>query len=212
MTGVVATTMLGQDPENDNHRTPMRPLLAPALLLWLTAAPLASAEPSAPVDPVLRELLKQAAQGSYSFVDSFDAWVWLADMSQRLAPKLPDPPTRIRLLQSVHREATLAGLRPELVLAVIEAESNFDRFAISNAGARGLMQIMPLWLQEIGRPEDNLFEVDTNLRYGCTILRYYLDQENGHRARALARYNGSPGSSRYPARVFHLWSTRWHPQ
>ncbi len=190
----------------------MRPLLACAVLGWLTLGPASAAESPVNVDPVLRALLKEAAHAAYGSDDPFDAWVWLTDMSQRLARKLPDPQTRVHLLQSVYGEAARARLRPELVLAVIETESNFDRFAISSAGARGLMQIMPLWLEEIGRPEDNLFDVATNLRYGCTILRYYLDQEDGHRARALARYNGSPGSSRYPARVFHLWNTRWHPQ
>ena len=165
-----------------------------------------------PVDPALREMLKSAAAETRGFKDNFDAWVWLTDMSQRLEKKIPDAVSRISLLKSVHREAARARLRPELVLAVIEVESNFDRFAISSAGARGLMQIMPFWLSEIGRPDDNLFEVDTNLRYGCTILRYYMDQENGHRARALARYNGSLGRNGYPARVFELWNTRWFPQ
>lgn len=166
----------------------------------------------APDDPILNELLKRAASETTSFDDAFDAWVWLADMSQRLQKKIPAADTRIGFLKSVHREATRAGLRPELVLAVIETESNFDRFAISSAGARGLMQIMPFWLERIGRPGDNLFDIDTNLRYGCTILRYYLNEENGDRRRALARYNGSPGRNHYPARVFELWNTRWFPQ
>lgn len=172
----------------------------------------ATAATDAAVDPALREMLKRAAMETRGFKDNFDAWVWLADMSQRLESKIPDTARRINLLKSVHREAARARLRSELVLAVIEVESNFDRFAISSAGARGLMQIMPFWLEEIGRPGDNLFDVDTNLRYGCTILRYYLDQENGHRARALARYNGSLGQNGYPARVFELWNTRWFPQ
>lgn len=165
-----------------------------------------------PIDPALREMLKSAAAETAGFKDNFDAWVWLTDMSRRLEKKIPDAVSRIGLLKSVHREAARARLRPELVLAVIEAESNFDRFAISRVGARGLMQIMPFWLSEIGRPDDNLFDVDTNLRYGCTILRYYMDAESGHRARALARYNGSLGRNGYPARVFELWNTRWFPQ
>ena len=133
-------------------------------------------------------------------------------MSRRLQKKIPVADARVSFLKSVHREALRAGLRPELVLAVIETESNFDRFAISSAGARGLMQIMPFWLEQIGRPDDNLFDIDTNLRYGCTILRYYLNEEKGDRRRALARYNGSPGRNHYPARVFELWNTRWFPQ
>jgi soluble lytic murein transglycosylase-like protein len=183
------------------------------LTICLTATTLGQAVAiDAPNDPVLNDLLKRAASETTSFDDAFDAWVWLADMSHRLEKKIPVADTRISFLKSVHREASHAGLRPELVLAVIETESNFDRYAISSAGARGLMQIMPFWLERIGRPGDNLFDVDTNLRYGCTILRYYLDQEKGDRRRALARYNGSSGRNHYPARVFELWNTRWFPQ
>ena len=181
-----------------------------ACLALPTTGPAASVE--APDHPILKELLKQAASETTSFNDAFDAWVWLADMSRRLQKKIPLADMRIGFLKSVHREASRAGLRPELVLAVIETESNFDRFAISSAGARGLMQIMPFWLEQIGRPGDNLFDIDTNLRYGCTILRYYLNEEKGDRRRALARYNGSPGRNHYPARVFELWNTRWFPQ
>lgn len=179
------------------------------LIYCLTPVSFATA-PS--VDSELKTLLKQAASEADGFVDRFDAWVWLADMSARLEKKIPDADLRIDLLKDIHREATRAKLKPELVLAVIEVESNFDPFAISSAGARGLMQIMPFWLQEIGRPGDNLFQSNTNLRYGCTILRYYLDKENGNRIRGLARYNGSLGRRDYPARVFHLWNTRWFPQ
>lgn len=181
------------------------------LFLICSLAPVSFA--SAPsVDPELKTLLKQAASEADGFTDRFDAWVWLADMSGRLEKKIPDANFRIDLLKSAHREAARAKLKPELVLAIIEVESNFDPFAISSVGARGLMQIMPFWLKEIGRPNDNLFQSNTNLRYGCTILRYYLDKENGNRIRALARYNGSLGRRDYPARVFHLWNTRWFPQ
>ncbi|GMQ89869.1 MAG: hypothetical protein BMS9Abin10_0204 [Gammaproteobacteria bacterium] len=191
----------------------MRRLTVYALLSSLLLVSIAIAAPtSTEVDPQLKTLLKQAAEQVDSFQDRFDAWVWLADMSRRLEQKVPDATFRVELLQNVHREATRASLDPELVLAVIEVESDFDQFAISSAGARGLMQVMPFWLKEIGRPEDNLFHVRTNLRFGSTILRYYLDQESGNRARALARYNGSAGKNKYPARVFHLWNTRWFPQ
>jgi soluble lytic murein transglycosylase-like protein len=191
----------------------MRWVQAWCLVTCLAVATLSQASAvDAPDDPVLKELLKRAASETTSFDDAFDAWVWLADMSHRLQKKIPVADKRISLLKSVHRAASRVGLRPELVLAVIETESNFDRFAISSAGARGLMQIMPFWLERIGRPGDNLFDVDTNLRYGCTILRYYLDEEKGDRRRALARYNGSPGRNHYPARVFELWNTRWFPQ
>ena len=176
-----------------------------ALLVSLLLASVALAAPtSTEVDPQLKTLLKQAAEQVDSFQDRFDAWVWLADMSRRLEKKIPDATFRVELLKNVHREATRANLDPEMVLAIIEVESDFDPFAISSAGARGLMQVMPFWLKEIGRPEDNLFHVRTNLRFGSTILRYYLDQESGNRARALARYNGSAGKKKYPARVFYL--------
>jgi soluble lytic murein transglycosylase-like protein len=165
-----------------------------------------------PVDPELRALLKQAAAETGSFTDRFDAEVWLMDMSQRLAKKVPDAKFRVELLKSVHREATRTGLKPELVLAVIEVESNFDRFAISRAGARGLMQVMPFWLKEIGRPGDSLIDLHTNLRYGCTILKYYLDKERGNLRAALARYNGSQGQGWYPARVNLAYQKRWFPQ
>jgi len=158
----------------------------------------------------LRALLIEAIESSDSFGDRFDAEVWLMDMAGRLVGIVSDASERLEILRLAHREATRNGLQPEVVLAVIEVESNFDRFAISNAGARGLMQVMPFWLEEIGRPQDNLFHIRTNLRIGCTILRYYLDAEGGHLARALARYNGSVGESWYPRRVFEALRTRWH--
>jgi len=191
----------------------MKPTLSLLLLsglLWL--GPAAAAPPAPPVDPELRAQLRQAAAESGSFADRFDAEVWLMDMSQRLAKKVPDAKYRVELLKGVHREATRAGLKPELVLAVIEVESNFDRFAISRAGARGLMQVMPFWLKEIGRPGDSLMNVQTNLRYGCTILKYYLDKERGNLRAALARYNGSQGQGWYPARVNLAYQKRWFPQ
>ncbi len=163
-------------------------------------------------DPRLRELLREAVNASDSFRDRFDAEVWLLDMSRRLEKRLPDERERLHLLRIVHYEATRAGLPPELVLAVIEVESNFDRWAISVAGAQGLMQVMPFWLDEIGRPGDNLFHVETNLRMGCTILKYYLDMERGDLTRALARYNGSLGRWKYPDKVFRALRARWFRQ
>jgi len=163
-------------------------------------------------DPALREALREAVRSTDSFRNRFDAQVWLLDMSARLASRVPDPERRLRLLRMVHYEARRAGLEPEWVLAVIEVESAFNRFALSSAGARGLMQVMPFWLEEIGRPEDNLFDVATNLRMGCTILAHYLERENGDLTRALARYNGSVGESWYPARVYRALAQRWYAQ
>ena len=160
-------------------------------------------------DPELREILKAAANDSPSFTDRFHAEVWLTDMSGRLARQVADPEERIALLTLVHMEAARVKLPPNLVLAVIDVESNFDRYAISVAGARGLMQIMPFWKEEIGRPGDNLLHTSTNLRYGCTILRYYYDKENGDLRRALGRYNGSLGQRKYPNKVIDKLTRKW---
>jgi len=178
-----------------------------ALLAALFAGSVAMAE-QAP-DPELREVLRSAASESASFTDRFHAEVWLTDMSRRLAHQVEDPEERIEILTLVHLEAARVELPPELILAVIEVESNFDRYAVSVAGALGLMQIMPFWLNEIGRPNDNLLHTDTNLRYGCTILRFYLDKENGDLRRALGRYNGSLGKRKYPNKVIDKLSKKW---
>ena len=160
-------------------------------------------------DPELRERLREAANAADSFEDRFDAEVWLTDMSARLSRQVEDPEERLRILTRVHYEATRAELPPELVLAVIEVESNFDRYAISVAGALGLMQVMPFWREEIGRPDDNLVHIETNLRYGCTILKYYLDKEQGDLRRALGRYNGSLGKRKYPNKVIDKLTRKW---
>jgi soluble lytic murein transglycosylase-like protein len=173
--------------------------------LLLPATPAAEQRP----DPELREILREAASEIDTFPDRFDAEVWLTDMSRRLAKQVADPEERIEILTRVHYEASRVELPPELILAVIEVESNFDRYAISVAGAIGLMQIMPFWLDEIGRPEDNLLHIDTNLRYGCTILRFYYDKEDGDLRRALGRYNGSLGKRKYPNKVIDKLSRKW---
>jgi soluble lytic murein transglycosylase-like protein len=160
-------------------------------------------------DPELRDALRAAASDTSSFVDRFDAEVWLTDMSRRLERQVKDPEDRINILKLVHLEAKRVDLAPELILAVIETESNFDHYAISVAGAIGLMQIMPFWLDEIGRPDDNLLHIDTNLRYGCTILKFYLDKENGDLRRALGRYNGSLGRRKYPNKVIDKLTSKW---
>ena len=181
------------------------------LAAWLVALP-AAAERERPDDD-LRVLVREAVAAADSFQDRFDAEVWLLDMASRLAGRrnAPAPEETLELLRLVHREALRAALRPELVLAVIDVESNFDRFAISEAGALGLMQVMPFWLEELDQPQANLFQLRTNLRIGTTILRYYLDRERGDMRRALARYNGSLGEDWYPNRVFRALNQRWTP-
>lgn len=173
---------------------------------WLGAAGAAETP-----DPVLRELLARAVGSADSFVDRFEAEVWLSDMDQRLARHRPRiaPADRLELLKMVHREATRAAISPELVLAVIDIESRFDRYAISSVGAQGLMQVMPFWLEEIGHPDDNLFDMHTNLRMGCTILKYYLDRTNGDVRKALNRYNGTR-KRKYSDKVLTALSTRWY--
>ena len=177
--------------------------------LLLLAVPAAAAAQQVP-DPELREILREAATDADSFEDRFDAEVWLTDMSARLQHQVGDPDERIRILTRVHYEAARAELPPELILAVIEVESNFDPYAISVAGALGLMQVMPFWRDEIGRPDDNLIRLDTNLRYGCTILKFYLDKEKGDLRRALGRYNGSLGKRKYPNKVIDKLSKKWY--
>ncbi len=136
---------------------------------------------------------------------------WIHAMAPRLAGRFRDGESVRRFLVLVRYEARRAGLDPQLVLAVIDVESHFRKYAISTAGARGLMQVMPFWVAQIGVPGQDLFEERTNLRYGCTILRYYLDQERGNLVNALGRYNGSLGQPQYPARVLGALRTRWMP-
>ena len=160
-------------------------------------------------DDELRQKLIQAIGQSGSFEDRFTAEVWLLDMSTRLQKQLPDSQQRLKLLRSIHQEASRVNLPAELVLAVIDIESRFDRFAISRSGAQGLMQVMPFWLKEIGHPDDNLVVADTNLRMGCTILKHYIDKENGDIKRGLARYNGSLGKVIYPNKVLKVVREKW---
>lgn len=167
---------------------------------------------AAGVDPALKERLRIAVTDTGSFDDKFTATVWLTDMALRLEQRVPNPHERMKILQHVHQEAQRAELPPELVLAVIDIESAFNRFAISSVGARGLMQVMPFWLDELDQPQANLFEVQTNLRIGCTILRYYLDMEHDELSPALARYNGSVGKTWYSERVLGRLSNRWFRQ
>ncbi len=135
--------------------------------------------------------------------------VWLADMSARLASRMKDNEQRREFLVTVQYEASRAGLDPQLVLAVINHESAFRKYAISSASARGYMQVMPFWVRLIGTADHNLFHLRTNLRYGCVILRHYLDIEKGDVVRALARYNGSLGRFEYPNAVLGLLENRW---
>ncbi|MBK7767840.1 MAG: lytic transglycosylase domain-containing protein [Sulfuritalea sp.] len=134
---------------------------------------------------------------------------WLTEMSSRLTRRMPDREARLDFLKTVYYEAKRAGLDPQMVLGLIQVESGFKKYAISIAGARGYMQVMPFWVRLIGSKDSNLFHMRTNLRFGCTILRHYLDIENGDLYRALGRYNGSLGKPEYPNMVRAVWERQW---
>jgi len=197
-------------------RAPARPVI----VLAATLAGLGLAGPAAAenfsnlrpddVDPALRQALRVAVTEADSFDDRFDAEVWLTVMSQRLARQVPNPEERFDILRIVHRQAKRAGIAPELVLAVIDVESDFDRFAISSASALGLMQVMPFWVKEVGYEDKNLlFDMEFNILLGCRILKYYLDMEDGDLIQGLARYNGSTGQRWYGDRVLDRLRLKW---
>jgi len=152
-----------------------------------------------------------AAVNDRSSVDwkDLDTRAWVRAMTRQVAPRFADEESARQFLALVRYEAMRAGLDPHLVLAVVDVESRFRKYAVSKAGARGLMQVMPFWVKEIGEPAQNLFNERTNLRYGCTILRHYLDRERGNLSNALGRYNGSLGQKDYPNRVLKAWKERW---
>lgn len=165
---------------------------------------------SASVRAVLQHSVSDQAAPKLAFATRYEADVWLAEMSRRLEKRLPEKNYRLDFLSTVHYEATRAGLDPQLVLGLIEVESGFKKYAVSSAGARGYMQVMPFWVKEIGTAEQDLFHLRINLRYGCTILRHYLDIEKGDLFRALGRYNGSLGRPEYPNLVRAAWQNHWN--
>lgn len=184
--------------------------LAAAALLNIAHAQRRPTDARSAPDPQLRGLLLATIAEAGSFDDRFDAEVWLTDMSRRLSRQVPDAGERLTILKAVHRHATHVDVPPELVLAVIDIESNFDRFAISSASALGLMQVMPFWVPELGYKDKNeLFSIDTNILLGCRILKYYIDMERGDLIQGLARYNGSVGRRVYSDKVIERLRTKW---
>lgn len=187
--------------------------IALLLALLLPLAALGGAQKYEPLSASVQAALSQAiadqAPPRSSFLDSMDAVDWLTEMSRRLEKRIAVQESRLEFLRAVHYEATRAGLDPQLVLGLIQVESGFKKYAVSSAGARGFMQVMPFWIKVIGRSDDNLFHLRTNLRYGCTILRHYLDLEQGDLYRALGRYNGSLGQASYPNLVRGAWHQQW---
>jgi soluble lytic murein transglycosylase-like protein len=164
---------------------------------------------SASVRAALTKAVSDQAVPYLAFETEAEARAWLGVMSARLAKRIPDRVAREEFLVTVHYEAKRAGLDPQLVLGIIQVESGFRKYALSSAGARGFMQVMPFWIQLIGTSENNLFHLRTNLRYGCIILRHYVDIENGDLFRALGRYNGSLGRPEYPNMVLAAWQHQW---
>lgn len=190
----------------------MRRLIA-LLALLLPLAVHAGAQMYEPLSDSVRASLYKSVSDNVprrsSFVSHVEEAKWLGEMSNRLKKRMPDSDARLDFLKSVHYEASRAGLDPQLVLGLIQVESGFKKYAVSSAGARGYMQVMPFWVKLIGAKENNLFHIRTNLRYGCTILRHYLDIEKGDLYRALGRYNGSLGRPEYPTLVVGAWHNGW---
>jgi len=131
----------------------------------------------------------------------FEQVVWTKDIIHTIRPWVPDEAEASMIARWVYIYSIRFNLNPELILGIIAVESQFDHFAISNVGARGLMQVMPFWKDELGLPSDNLFEIEANIRYGCAIIRHYIDRYK-RLDRALAAYNGSLGKNKYPNKIF----------
>lgn len=161
------------------------------------------------VKAMMQRSISDKAVPTLTFATQEEGNAWLNEMSRRLEKRIPDTNYREDLLRTVHYEATRAGLDPQMVLGLIHVESGFKKYAVSSVGARGFMQIMPFWVKSIGDKDHNLFQLRTNLRYGCTILRHYLDIERGDLYRALGRYNGSLGKPQYPNLVLGAWRKNW---
>lgn len=161
------------------------------------------------VKALMQKSISDLASPRLIFASETEGQAWMSDMSQRLAKRLPDATYRHEFLRSVYYEATRAGLDPQLVLGLIQVESGFKKYAVSSVSARGYMQVMPFWVKSIGNSDHNLFHLRLNLRYGCTILRHYLDIERGDLYRALGRYNGSLGKPQYPNLVVGAWRKNW---
>ncbi len=186
--------------------------LAAAVLLCAPLAAIGGAQQYEVLSASVRATLARAVndRGTVDIKD-MDTRVWVRAMTRRVSNRFPDEEAARQFLALVRYESMRAGLDPHLVLAVIDVESKFRKYAVSKAGARGLMQVMPFWVKELGAPGtgQNLFQERVNLRYGCTILRHYLDRERGNTANALARYNGSLGQPDYPNLVLKAYRERW---
>lgn len=201
------------------HRNPLQKqslwklgqtLASVAFVLLCCALPgSALAAKKATQDPELLSKLGESLTATLEAADPFDAQVWLLANDTRLARYVKDAPTRLSILQNVYAQSHRQNLEPDMVLALMHVESYFDQYAISHVGAQGLMQIMPFWRKELGRDQDNLTDIETNIRYGTTILAHYIERSKGDLVEALGRYNGSKGRLKYPELVFDRWSRFW---
>jgi soluble lytic murein transglycosylase-like protein len=182
-------------------------------LLLFAAQAIAGGQREEPLSNSVKTMMQKSISDSAAprlvFPTELEGKLWMAEMSQRLKKRMPEDKMREDFLRTVHYEATRAGLDPQLVLGLIQVESGFKKYAVSSVGARGFMQVMPFWVRSIGAKEHNLFHLRLNLRYGCTILRHYLDIEHGDLYRALGRYNGSLGQPQYPNLVVGAWRKYW---
>jgi soluble lytic murein transglycosylase-like protein len=201
--------------KTNNNNTSARHLLAVGLLC-ISGVAFAGAQKeevlSASVRASLQKSLADTAVTQTAFRNPVDARAWLGEMSKRLARFMPNASERIEFLSTLHWEASRAGIDPQLLLGLIQVESGFHKYAVSPVGARGYTQVMPFWVKLIGAPDQNLFQLRTNLRYGAVILRHYIDMEHGSYFRALGRYNGSLGQPEYPNMVVGAWKRQWSYQ
>lgn len=157
----------------------------------------------------LQKSMADTASTRTAFQNPAEEKAWLAEMSKRLAKRIPNESERLEFLTTLHWEASRAGVDPQLMLGLIHVESGFRKYAVSPVGARGYTQVMPFWVRTIGTRDHNLFQLRTNLRYGALILRHYIDIERGDLYRALGRYNGSLGRPEYPTLVVSAWKRHW---
>ncbi len=194
----------------------VRGCVCSAVLALLTLAPVATPAATttgAQRDPELKAVLQQAIAQAECFTDQFDSAVWYTLMEPRLRRRIANRDERMHILKTVWCEARRAGsqvLPPGLVMAVIDVESGFNAWAVSSAGAVGLMQVMPFWPEQLGMRRHQLTNVEANIRMGCAILRFYMKRERNDFHRALARYNGSVGKRVYSDVVVARWTRTWN--
>ncbi len=180
--------------------------LLAALALALALGP--RAEAGGQRDPALRPIVQQAIHQAQCFMNRYDAAVWYTLMEPRMARFVHNPAVRLRILKQVYcvtHQSGAAKVPPGLVLAVMQVESDFNRWAVSGSGAVGLMQVMPYWPERLGMKGYELVHVAANIRMGCAILRYYLSITHDDVRLALEEYNGSVGRHFYPDRVLNAW-------